>query len=52
LREYLAELLDNELVKYDEDRKTYQITHKGERYLELYGGMERMIPMDNMKMED
>lgn len=52
LRDYLSELLDNELVKYDEDRKTYQITHKGERYLELYGGMERMIPMDNMKMED
>jgi predicted transcriptional regulator len=52
LREYLAELLDNGLVKYDEDRKTYQITPKGERYLELYSGMERMIPMDNMKVED
>ena len=51
LREYLAELLDNGLVKYDEGRKTYQITHKGERYLELYSGMERMIPMDNMKVE-
>jgi predicted transcriptional regulator len=45
-------LLDNGLVKYDEDRKTYQITHKGERYLELYSGMERMIPMDNIKIED
>ncbi|HZA43324.1 MAG TPA: winged helix-turn-helix domain-containing protein [Nitrososphaeraceae archaeon] len=52
LREYLSELLDNGLVKYDEDRKTYQITHKGERYLELYSGMERMIPMDNLKIEE
>ena len=52
LREYLAELLDNGLVRHDVERKTYQITHKGERYLELYSGMERMIPMDNMKIED
>lgn len=52
LREYLAELLDNGLVRYDEDRKTYQITHKGVRYLELYSGMEKMIPMDNITIED
>jgi predicted transcriptional regulator len=52
LREYLAELLDNGLVRYDDNRKTYQITRKGERYLELYSGMEKMIPMDNVTIED
>lgn len=42
LNEYLNELLGKELLANDLDTRTYNITPKGSKYLELYAELEKV----------
>jgi predicted transcriptional regulator len=42
LNEYLDELLDKELMVYDLHMRTYNITPKGSKFLELYSELEKV----------
>ncbi|MGH9984524.1 MAG: winged helix-turn-helix domain-containing protein [Nitrososphaeraceae archaeon] len=42
LKEYLNELLDKELLAYDLHTRTYNITSKGSKFLELYAELEKV----------
>jgi predicted transcriptional regulator len=42
LNEYINELLDNELLVYDFHTRTYRITPKGMKFLELYAELEEV----------
>jgi predicted transcriptional regulator len=42
-REYITELVEKDLLSYDEDNKTYHITYNGEKYLELYELMKKQL---------
>lgn len=42
LKEYLNELLDKELLIYDLHTRTYNITPKGFKFLELYAELEKV----------
>jgi predicted transcriptional regulator len=42
LNEYLNELLDKELLTYDLNTQTYNISPKGSKFLELYAELEKV----------
>jgi predicted transcriptional regulator len=42
LNEYMNELLDKELLTYDFHTRTYNITSKGRKFLELYEELEKL----------
>jgi predicted transcriptional regulator len=42
LNEYMNELLDKELLTYDLHTRTYNITSKGRKFLELYEELEKL----------
>jgi predicted transcriptional regulator len=42
LNEYMNELLDKELLTYDSHTRTYNITSKGSKFLELYEELEKV----------
>ncbi|MPZ06378.1 MAG: hypothetical protein GEU26_08180 [Nitrososphaeraceae archaeon] len=42
LKEYLNELLGKELLAYDFHTRTYYITPKGSKFLELYAELEKV----------
>ena len=49
LREYLASMTMAGLIRYsEEEEKTYHITEKGMRFLEIYREIDSMIPKANM----
>ena len=49
LREYLAAMTMAGLIRYSgEEEKTYHITEKGMRFLEIYREVDSMIPRANM----
>ena len=49
LKEYLSALIEAGLVRYSgEEEKTYHITEKGMRFLEIYREVDSMIPRANM----
>ena len=49
LKEYLTTLIETGLVRYSgEEEKTYHITEKGMRLLNMYKEVDSMIPRANM----
>ena len=49
LREYLTSMTKEGLIRYSgEEEKTYHITEKGMRFLEIYREVDSMIPRANM----
>ncbi|MGH9950541.1 MAG: winged helix-turn-helix domain-containing protein [Nitrososphaeraceae archaeon] len=42
LKEYLKEILDKELLAYDFHTRTYNITPKGIKFLQLYTELEKV----------
>lgn len=42
LNEYLNEFLDKEFLSYDLNTRTYNITPKGNKFLEMYAELEKM----------
>lgn len=42
LNEYLNELLGKEILANDLDTRTYNITSKGSKFLELYAELEKV----------
>jgi predicted transcriptional regulator len=47
LKSYLVLLRQNELLFYDEFRRTYKTTEKGERFLNIYYGLNEVVSMTN-----
>jgi len=47
LREYLAMLLENGLIEYEEGRQTYRTTEKGIRLLQIYNHMSDELVISN-----
>ena len=49
LKEYLTSMTKAGLIRYSgEEEKTYHITEKGMRFLEIYREVDSMIPRANM----
>lgn len=47
LKEYLAMLLENGLIEYEEGRQTYRTTEKGIRLLQIYNHMSDELIISN-----
>jgi len=45
LKEYLMDLLQNELIEFEEGQKTYTTTAKGIRLLQIFNNMEDLNPI-------
>lgn len=48
LKEYLGLLLEQDMLRHNEEEKTYYTTEKGHRFLKVYGEIDGMIPKANM----
>jgi len=46
LREYLALLVENGLIEYEEGMRTYRTTEKGMRLLQIQNTMDEMTPIN------
>ena len=46
LREYLALLVENGLIEYEEGVRTYRTTEKGMRLLQIQNTMDEMTPIN------
>jgi predicted transcriptional regulator len=46
LREYLALLVENGLIEYEEGMRTYRTTEKGMRLLQIQNKMEEVAPIN------
>lgn len=51
LKEYLAVLLENRLLEYDETSLEYRTTEKGKRLVEAYSKMGSMVSSDAVEMK-
>jgi predicted transcriptional regulator len=49
LREYLALLVENGLLEYEEGNHTYRTTEKGMRVLQLQNKMDEISPLNYIK---
>jgi predicted transcriptional regulator len=49
LREYLALLVENGLMEYEEGNHTYRTTEKGMRVLQLQNKMDEISPLNYIK---
>ncbi len=47
LKEYLAHMEENELVRYETETQLYRITEKGRKVMHLYEEIGAMIPTSN-----
>jgi predicted transcriptional regulator len=47
LKEYLAMLMENSLLEFEEERLFYRITEKGIRFLQMYAQVHEMMPIEN-----
>lgn len=47
LKEYLAMLMDNSLLEFEEERQFYRTTEKGIRFLQMYAQVHEMMPIEN-----
>jgi len=45
LREYLALLVENGLIEYEQGMQTYRTTEKGMRVLHLQNQMDEVVPI-------
>ncbi len=48
LEEYLALLLENDLLEYEEGRRFYRTTEKGMHLLKIYNQMDELAPINCM----
>ncbi|MEO9295620.1 MAG: winged helix-turn-helix domain-containing protein [Nitrososphaera sp.] len=48
LKEYLDLLIDAGLLEYAEEKRTYNTTEKGKRFLKIYREVDAMVPRENM----
>lgn len=49
LREYLALLVENGLIEYEEGMRTYRTTEKGIHLLRIQNTMNEIAPIGNIK---
>jgi predicted transcriptional regulator len=49
LKEYLVNLLENELIEYTAGERTFKTTGKGMRYLRMYAELGQLIVKHNSK---
>lgn len=47
LKEYLAMLVENSLLEFEEGRQFYRATEKGIRFLQMYAQVHEMMPIKN-----
>lgn len=47
LKEYLAMLVENSLLEFEEGRQIYRTTEKGIRFLQMYAQVHEMMPIKN-----
>jgi predicted transcriptional regulator len=47
LKEYLAMLVENSLLEFEEGRQFYRTTKKGIRFLQMYAQVHEMMPIKN-----
>ena len=47
LKEYLAMLMENSLLEFEEERQFYRTTEKGIRFLQMYAQVHEMMPIEN-----
>lgn len=47
LKEYLAMLMENSLLEFEEERLFYRTTEKGIRFLQMYAQVHEMMPIEN-----
>ena len=43
LKKYMAIMLKNDLIRFDEERRLYRITDKGIRFLQLFNHMNELV---------
>jgi predicted transcriptional regulator len=43
LKKYMAIMLKNDLIRFDEERRLYRITDKGVRFLQLFNHMNQLV---------
>jgi predicted transcriptional regulator len=48
LKEYLGLLTDQGLLERDEEKRMYNTTDKGKRFLKMYGEVDKLVPKENM----
>jgi predicted transcriptional regulator len=48
LEEYLALLLENDLLEYEEGKRFYRTTEKGMHLLKIYNQMDELAPINCM----
>lgn len=48
LKEYLGLLTDQGLLERDEEKKMYNTTDKGRRFLNIYKEVDGLVPKENM----
>jgi predicted transcriptional regulator len=48
LREYLGLLTDQGLLERNEEKKMYNTTDKGRRFLHIYKEVDGLVPKENM----
>jgi predicted transcriptional regulator len=46
LREYLALLVENGLIEYEEGMRTYRTSEKGMRLLQIQNTMDEVVPIN------
>jgi predicted transcriptional regulator len=46
LREYLALLVENGLIKYEEGMRSYRTTERGMRLLQIQNTMDEVVPIN------
>jgi predicted transcriptional regulator len=51
LKEYLTALIQNDLLRYNEDTQTFKTTERGLRFLDTYGRIEDMIKEEEKEEE-
>jgi predicted transcriptional regulator len=43
LKKYMAIMLKNDLIRFDDERRLYRITDKGIRFLQLFNHMNELV---------
>ena len=46
LKKYMAIMLKNDLIRFDEERRLYRITDKGVRFLQLFNHMNQLVGLN------
>jgi predicted transcriptional regulator len=52
LKEYLRDLLQNDLIEFDEGHKTYATTAKGIQLLQIFNNMQELNPIRLNEIEE